>query len=73
MLDAITFEARGIPAVVVITEPFKATTEAMAKMAGMPGYPCVIVPHPFSNLKQEQVNERAEKIADRVGQLLLGK
>ena len=72
MLDAITFETRGIPAVVVITEPFKTTTEAMARMAGMAGYPYVMVPHPFSNLKQEQVNARAEDIADRVERLLLG-
>jgi hypothetical protein len=43
VLDAITFEKRGIPAAAVITEPFQSTAEAMAKLAGMTGYPVAAV------------------------------
>ena len=71
MLDAITFEKRGIPAAVVITEPFEVTAEAMAKLAGMAGYPYATVPHPFGSLSPEEVIARADKVADRIEQLLL--
>ncbi len=72
MLDAISFEKRGIPAAVVITEPFAATAQAMARMAGMAGYPYAAVPHPFGSLSAADVNARADKIVDRIEQLLLG-
>lgn len=72
MLDAISFEKRGIPAAVVITEPFAATAQAMARMAGMAGYPYAAVPHPFGSLSAADVSARADKIVDRIEQLLLG-
>ena len=71
MLDAITFEKRGIPAAVVITEPFEATAEAMAKLAGMAGYRYAVVPHPFGSLSPDEVSARADKVMDRIEQLLL--
>ena len=71
MLDAITFEKRGIPAAVVITEPFEPTAEAMARLAGMEGYPYAVVPHPFGSLSPAEVSARADKVVDRIEQLLL--
>ena len=71
MLDAITFEKRGIPAAVVITEPFEATAEAIARLAGMAGYPYAAVPHPFGSLSPAEVIARADKVVDRIEQLLL--
>ena len=71
MLDAITFEKRGIPAAVVITEPFESTAEAMAKLAGMPGYPYAALPHPFGSLSPAEVSARADKVVGRIEQLLL--
>ena len=71
MLDAITFEKRGIPAAVVITEPFESTAEAMAKLAGMPGYPYAAVPHPFGSLSPAEVRARADHIVDCIERLLL--
>ena len=70
MLDAITFEKRGIPAAAVITEPFVPTAEAMATMAGMAGYPYVAVPHPFGSLAPAEVCDRADKIVDEIERLL---
>jgi hypothetical protein len=70
VLDAITFEKQGIPAAVVITEPFESTAQAMAQLAGMAGYPYVTVPHPFGSLSPAEVDERADKIVDHVEQLL---
>jgi len=70
VLDAITFEKRGIPAAAVITEPFVPTAEAMATMAGMAGYAWVAVPHPFGSLGPAEVRERADKIVDEIERLL---
>ena len=71
MLDAITFEKRGIPAAVIITEPFVPTAEAMARLAGMPGYPCAVLPHPMGSLTPVEVARRADTIVARVEALLL--
>lgn len=71
MLDAIGFEKRGIPAVVLITEPFAPTAAAMAALAGMPGYPWVALPHPVGSLGPAEVAARADQAADRVAALLL--
>ena len=71
MLDAITFEKRGIPAAAVITEPFQSTAEAMAKLAGMTGYPVAAVSHPFGSLSREEVRARADTIFDTIERLLL--
>ena len=71
MLDAITFEKRGIPAAVVITAPFVPTAEAMARLSGMPGYPYAVAPHPFGSLTPIQVAERADELVERIQSLLL--
>ena len=72
MLDAISFEKRGIPAVAIITEPFIPTATAIAELSGMPGYPHAVIPHPVSSLSPEDVRRRADAIATRVEALLLG-
>ena len=72
MLDAISFEKRGVPAVVIITEPFIPTAAAMAELAGMPGYPYAVIPHPVGSLSPEEVRRRADAVATRVETLLLG-
>ena len=69
MLDAISFEKRGIPAAVIITEPFIPT--ALAELSGLPGYPCAVIPHPVGSLTPAEVLARAEAITPRVAELLL--
>jgi hypothetical protein len=72
VLDAITFEKRGIPAAAIITEPFILTAAAIAELAGLPGYPTAVIPHPVGSLTPGEVHARAEAIAPRVAELLLG-
>ncbi|MCI0548473.1 MAG: hypothetical protein L0027_14455 [Candidatus Rokubacteria bacterium] len=72
MLDAIGFEKRGIPAAVVITAPFVPTAEAIAELSGMAGYACAVIPHPVGSLGPAEVRARADAIAGRVEELLLG-
>ena len=71
MLDAITFEKRGIPAAVVITEPFVPTALAMARLAGMPGYPHVALPHPIGSLWPDELAARADAAVAKIEALLL--
>ena len=70
MLDAIFFEKRGIPASVLITEPFIPTAVGMAELAGMPGYPHVVIPHPVGSLSAAEVRQRADAAALAVEALL---
>ena len=72
MLDAINLEKRGIPAVAVVTEPFVKTAKAVAELNGLPGYPFVVVPHPFGSLDMAAVRARADAAVTRIERLLLG-
>ena len=71
MLDAIFFEKRGIPAAVVITEPVVPTAVGIAKLAGMPGYPHAVIPHPVGSLSAAEVRQRADAVAAAVEAMLL--
>jgi hypothetical protein len=71
VLDAIFFEKRGIPASVLITEPFVPTAVGIAELAGIPGYPHVVIPHPVGSLSIAEVRQRADAAALAVEALLL--
>lgn len=71
MHDGIELERRGCPTCVVITEPFQATADLTAKMAGMPGYAYVMIPHPISRATADVLRERAEEVAHLVAELLV--
>ncbi len=64
MLDAILMEEQGVPAVAVVTTPFRNTGEAMAASWGKPGYPFLDTPHPIANLTALDLDERADELAD---------
>ena len=64
---ATELEKRGVAAVAVCTEPFEQTARTMAERAGFTDYKFILLEHPMSSLRREQVRERA---ADAVEQLL---
>ena len=70
MLDGILLEKAGIPAVSIITEPFRVTGEEMAKSWGVPQYRFLEMPHPIANLSEEQLNARADDMMAKVEWLL---
>jgi hypothetical protein len=70
VLDAILMEGQGIPAIAVVTEPFRATAEAMAASWGMAGYPFLAMPHPIANLTEAELDARADRLRDAVLALL---
>jgi hypothetical protein len=72
VLDAIFFEKRGLPASVIITAPFVPTAAGIAELAGMPGYPHAVIPHPVGSLSADEVRQRADAVAAAVESLLIG-
>ena len=65
-------EEQGVPAVAVVTAPFRPTGEAMAASWGMPGYPFLDLPHPIANLGDKDLDERADRLLQAVERLLTG-
>jgi hypothetical protein len=47
--DAVQLERLGVPATVLITEPFQRPIAAFAAGLGMPDYQTVVLPHPVSS------------------------
>ena len=56
--DGIILEQSGIPAVVVCTDAFTASADAMAGLRGAPGYRYLTVAHPMANLTPDGVREK---------------
>jgi hypothetical protein len=71
VLDAILLEMQGVPAVAIITEPFRDTARAMAASWNLPDYAFVEIPHPIANLTDAELDERAEALVRPV-LLLMG-
>lgn len=70
---SVEFEKRGIPATVVITSAFRNALEQQFKGKGMPGHPCIELPHPVYYLTREQLAHlTAERIDELVHQLTDG-
>src|SRR5262245_18628153 len=57
--DGLALEAAGIPAVVVCSDAFGVTADAMAALQGSPGYHYVLTPHPVAPLGPDELNQRA--------------
>ena len=55
-------EQRGIPATVLITEPFQTVCAANAAKLGAPGYHTLVVPHPVWGKDLEAL---ARSVADQ--------
>jgi hypothetical protein len=57
--DGLALEAAGVPAVVICSDAFRVTADAMAALQGSPGYHYVQTAHPVAPLGPEQLRERA--------------
>jgi len=66
VLDAILMEEQGVPAIAIVTIPFRNTGKAMAESWGKPGYPFLATPHPIANLTEADLDERADRLAEAV-------
>ena len=53
--DTVEFEKRGIPATVFLTGVFKNAAVHTFRSKGMDGHPLIELPHPVSNLTNEEM------------------
>ena len=63
--DAVEFEKRGIPATVILTQIFKNAAMHQFKSRGMAGHPLIELPHPISNLTQDEMRALTLKYVDQ--------
>ena len=56
---------------VICTEPFITSADAMAALGGVPDYPYVVVSHPLGSRTMEQLRELAAQAAPDVLSILL--
>lgn len=57
--DGLALEAAGIPAVVICSDAFRVTADAMAALRGSPGYHYVQTAHPVAPLGPAELRQRA--------------
>lgn len=73
MFDAIIFEQLGVPAVSIITAPFRPTARAICELNGMTDHRYAVVDHPITSLNEAELRERARVAAPQVEAALLGR
>ena len=66
MHDAMTLENKGIPTVVICTQPFLNSAHVHARTFGREGFQPVGIPHPLAGLTGPLVLERAESILEEI-------
>jgi hypothetical protein len=72
MHDVLAFEDRGIPTVLLCTEPFMNSACDHAAAFGNPDYQAVQVGHPLASLTPEQARARADEALGGVIAILTG-
>jgi len=60
--DTVEFEKRGIPATVIITQAFRNACVFQFRSKGMAGHPYIELPHPISNMTEDEM--RAATLAE---------
>jgi len=70
VLDAILMERQGVPAVAIVTAPFRKTGRAMAESWGALDYPFLDCRHPIGNLAGPDLEKIADALAESVERLV---
>lgn len=72
MHDVLALEERGIPTVLLCTEPFMNSAREHAEAFGTPDYQAVRVGHPLASLTPDEARRRADEVVGRVVAVLTG-
>jgi hypothetical protein len=68
--DGLLLEQAGVPAVVICSDAFTVSADAMAGLRGAAGYRYVTTPHPVASLTPDGVRERARQAIPPIVALL---
>jgi hypothetical protein len=66
--DAVLCAEVGVPAVVVVTEPFEHLARNTAANFGVPDFPILVVEHPIFTRDESWVADTAARLADLISQ-----
>ena len=72
MHDGVALEERGIPAAVIVTEPFVHEARMQRSALGMGSLEPAVIDHPLSTLSDEEISFRACQAAAQVKKVLMG-
>jgi len=64
--DAMALENRGIPTIVICTEPFLNSAYRHASVFGRKGFQPLGIPHPLGGITPELVSERAAELQQQI-------
>ena len=64
--DAVFFEDKGIPSVLLCSDEFAPLARAESVAKGMSGLPLAVVPHPVADNSPQEIRVKAQSIADEV-------
>jgi hypothetical protein len=70
--DGIELDRRGVPAAVICTDQFVASSKAQAAICGNPDYAFAVVAHPLGSLTPAELRERAAVAVPQVIAILTG-
>jgi hypothetical protein len=70
--DGIELDRRGVPAAVICTEEFVASSKAQAAICGNPLYAFAVVAHPIGSLTLTELRARAAVALPQVIAILTG-
>lgn len=63
---SVELEKRGIPTTVVITSAFRNALDVQYRGKGMPGHPCIELPHPIYYLSPEELGRITREHMDEM-------
>ncbi len=66
MLDSVNLEKMGIPTVTVVTEPFVAAADTVARSLGMADLPRVTIPHDYLGEDTSAITEKLQPVIDTI-------
>jgi hypothetical protein len=68
--DALVLEQLGVPAVALVTEPFKPLAESLAASLGAASARIVTIPHPLYGIDDDELASRADGVIDALEAVL---
>ena len=72
MHDSISFEQLGKPGLAICTSPFETNVRNLARVMGLPEFPCLLVDHPLGSGTIDEIRERARQAYAQALPILTG-
>lgn len=66
MHDTVMLESRGRPTAVIVTTEFVLEAETQRDALGMAGLDAVVIDHPLSSLREEEIARRIEQALPQI-------